>query len=180
MRRVAYDRFAITWVSQSSPANCRVVIFLRECDDQQGFLCIVLNSESLPDHSRSVSGSLPDHSRITPESLPSHSRVIFDWQPDFSASDRRDARCLDLACRRARDTGDGFPASTNRGRAPSSKRPRFRASSLRYAARDPMTTPTTRPPPSIDQVRSQFPALERRHNGSPVAYFDGPGGTQVP
>ena len=29
-------------------------------------------------------------------------------------------------------------------------------------------------------IRSQFPALERVHNGNPVAYFDGPGGTQVP
>src|SRR5215212_7143894 len=29
-------------------------------------------------------------------------------------------------------------------------------------------------------VRRQFPALERKHNGYPVAYFDGPGGTQVP
>lgn len=29
-------------------------------------------------------------------------------------------------------------------------------------------------------VRSQFPALERLHNGKPVAYFDAPGGTQVP
>jgi cysteine desulfurase family protein (TIGR01976 family) len=29
-------------------------------------------------------------------------------------------------------------------------------------------------------IRSQFPALERVHNGSLVAYFDGPGGTQVP
>lgn len=33
---------------------------------------------------------------------------------------------------------------------------------------------------SIDEIRSQFPALERMHNGHPVAYFDGPGGTQVP
>ncbi len=33
---------------------------------------------------------------------------------------------------------------------------------------------------SIDTVRSHFPALERIHNGFPVAYFDGPGGTQVP
>jgi cysteine desulfurase family protein (TIGR01976 family) len=30
------------------------------------------------------------------------------------------------------------------------------------------------------RARSQFPALERIHNGFPVAYFDGPGGTQVP
>ena len=29
-------------------------------------------------------------------------------------------------------------------------------------------------------VRPQFPALDRIHNGVPVAYFDGPGGTQVP
>jgi len=33
---------------------------------------------------------------------------------------------------------------------------------------------------SIDDIRSQFPALDRLHNGNPVAYFDGPGGTQVP
>ncbi|MDR3632371.1 MAG: cysteine desulfurase-like protein [Isosphaeraceae bacterium] len=33
---------------------------------------------------------------------------------------------------------------------------------------------------SVDEVRARFPALERRHNGQAVAYFDGPGGTQVP
>jgi cysteine desulfurase family protein (TIGR01976 family) len=33
---------------------------------------------------------------------------------------------------------------------------------------------------SIDEVRARFPALERRHDGAPVAYFDGPDGTQVP
>src|SRR5207253_790572 len=33
---------------------------------------------------------------------------------------------------------------------------------------------------SLAAVRSHFPALERTHNGYPVAYFDGPGGTQVP
>jgi cysteine desulfurase family protein (TIGR01976 family) len=33
---------------------------------------------------------------------------------------------------------------------------------------------------SVDEIRRQFPALERVHNGQPVAYFDGPGGTQVP
>jgi len=31
-----------------------------------------------------------------------------------------------------------------------------------------------------EQIRRHFPALERCHNGHPVAYFDGPGGTQVP
>jgi len=33
---------------------------------------------------------------------------------------------------------------------------------------------------STDRIRRQFPALQRRHGGHPVAYFDGPGGTQVP
>ena len=32
----------------------------------------------------------------------------------------------------------------------------------------------------VDAIRAHFPALERMHEGSPVAYFDGPGGTQVP
>jgi cysteine desulfurase family protein (TIGR01976 family) len=32
----------------------------------------------------------------------------------------------------------------------------------------------------VDAIRRSFPALERRHEGRPVAYFDGPGGTQVP
>ncbi len=32
----------------------------------------------------------------------------------------------------------------------------------------------------MTDVRSHFPALRRTHNGQPVAYFDGPGGTQVP
>ncbi len=33
---------------------------------------------------------------------------------------------------------------------------------------------------TVDEIRAHFPALERRHRGFPVAYFDGPGGTQVP
>lgn len=41
-------------------------------------------------------------------------------------------------------------------------------------------TAIPRTTPSPADIRSQFPALERRHGGLPVAYFDGPGGTQVP
>jgi len=38
-----------------------------------------------------------------------------------------------------------------------------------------------RPPVlSTETIRSQFPALERRIGNDPAAYFDGPGGTQVP
>src|SRR5438105_1682121 len=33
---------------------------------------------------------------------------------------------------------------------------------------------------SVEEIRRCFPALARTHNGYPVAYFDGPGGTQVP
>jgi cysteine desulfurase family protein (TIGR01976 family) len=39
-----------------------------------------------------------------------------------------------------------------------------------------MDTPAVR----IEDVRAHFPALDRKHAGYPVAYFDGPGGTQVP
>ena len=33
---------------------------------------------------------------------------------------------------------------------------------------------------SLARLRADFPALARVHEGQPVAYFDGPGGTQVP
>src|SRR5213595_149683 len=33
---------------------------------------------------------------------------------------------------------------------------------------------------STEEIRRYFPAFARSHNGYPVAYFDGPGGTQVP
>ena len=43
-------------------------------------------------------------------------------------------------------------------------------------ARDPNALGT----PTVDQIRRRFPAMERVHGGRSVAYFDGPGGTQVP
>jgi cysteine desulfurase family protein (TIGR01976 family) len=33
---------------------------------------------------------------------------------------------------------------------------------------------------ALEAIRADFPALARREQGHPVAYFDGPGGTQVP
>ncbi len=33
---------------------------------------------------------------------------------------------------------------------------------------------------SVEEIRRRFPALTRRLGGAPVAFFDGPGGTQVP
>lgn len=33
---------------------------------------------------------------------------------------------------------------------------------------------------SVEEIRRHFPALDREHQGLPIAYFDGPGGTQVP
>jgi cysteine desulfurase family protein (TIGR01976 family) len=32
----------------------------------------------------------------------------------------------------------------------------------------------------VDAIRRRFPALEQRHDGAPLIFFDGPGGTQVP
>ena len=49
------------------------------------------------------------------------------------------------------------------------------ASALRSAA-----PPSRGSFPSTAEIRSHFPALQRTHNGRPVAYFDGPGGTQTP
>jgi cysteine desulfurase family protein (TIGR01976 family) len=43
-----------------------------------------------------------------------------------------------------------------------------------------MNQSQTAQPLLIDDIRKQFPALARVHAGHPVAYFDGPGGTQVP
>jgi cysteine desulfurase family protein, VC1184 subfamily len=46
-----------------------------------------------------------------------------------------------------------------------------------------MSTTSTQPfteVSTVAEIRSHFPALERIHNGYLVAYFDGPGGTQVP
>lgn len=40
--------------------------------------------------------------------------------------------------------------------------------------------PVTGTFPSVTAIRAHFPALTRTHAGVPVAYFDGPGGTQVP
>lgn len=43
-------------------------------------------------------------------------------------------------------------------------------------ARDPAALAVA----SVDAIRRRFPALDRVHGGHAVAYFDGPGGTQVP
>jgi cysteine desulfurase family protein (TIGR01976 family) len=46
-----------------------------------------------------------------------------------------------------------------------------------------MSTPTPQSSASIlttEEIRNRFPSLTRRHNGYPVAYFDGAGGTQTP
>ncbi|MEO7082921.1 MAG: cysteine desulfurase-like protein [Gemmatimonadaceae bacterium] len=43
-----------------------------------------------------------------------------------------------------------------------------------------VTEPTATDVASVSGIRMQFPSMERTHNGFPVAYLDGPGGTQVP
>ena len=51
---------------------------------------------------------------------------------------------------------------------------------MRRGGRAPRYSEAMSTIPGVAEIRSHFPALERRHNGLPVAYFDGPGGTQVP
>ena len=41
-------------------------------------------------------------------------------------------------------------------------------------------SPAGAPLISLSEIRDRFPALQRQEGGHPVAYFDGPGGTQVP
>ncbi len=41
-------------------------------------------------------------------------------------------------------------------------------------------TPSTQRVASVQDIRSHFPALRRKHGSRPVAFLDGPGGTQVP
>jgi selenocysteine lyase/cysteine desulfurase len=43
-----------------------------------------------------------------------------------------------------------------------------------------MTTTQRSATASTAELRTAFPALDRRQSGQQVAYFDGPGGTQVP
>ncbi len=43
-----------------------------------------------------------------------------------------------------------------------------------------VVTPRAARAATVEEIRTHFPALERVHGGHPVAYFDGPGGTQVP
>jgi cysteine desulfurase family protein (TIGR01976 family) len=47
---------------------------------------------------------------------------------------------------------------------------------------DPLDSPPTARTSvlTVDDIRRCFPALQRRHRDEHVAYFDGPGGTQVP
>ena len=49
---------------------------------------------------------------------------------------------------------------------------------MSQTARTPISASAT--VASIEHIREQFPALGRKHRGHTVAYFDGPGGTQVP
>jgi len=48
------------------------------------------------------------------------------------------------------------------------------------AANSTVTIGRAKEPPTVAAIRACFPAFERRHGGQQAAYFDGPGGTQVP
>jgi cysteine desulfurase family protein (TIGR01976 family) len=50
----------------------------------------------------------------------------------------------------------------------------------RYCYTPGMSLSMSSAPASVDAIRAQFPALRRRQGADAIAYFDGPGGTQVP
>src|SRR5438552_4351952 len=66
-------------------------------------------------------------------------------------------------------------------RAPTNRAPNFfyYRTSMSVALKQ-TAAPSAATMMSIEEIRRCFPALARTHNGYPVAYFDGPGGTQVP
>src|SRR6185503_8052774 len=66
---------------------------------------------------------------------------------------------------------DAARRAVGRGRDPSA---------LAFMTTTAHTTTPRAAAKSVDDIRSEFPALQRLHRGVPVAYFDGPGGTQVP
>ena len=61
-------------------------------------------------------------------------------------------------------------------------RPRAFGEALRVVVDNGRVAIATFDPEHFDRywLNELFPSLERIHNGHPVAYFDGPGGTQVP
>src|SRR2546430_5506026 len=60
--------------------------------------------------------------------------------------------------------------------APRSRRSaRAGADTMALHERIPMTSPF-----DVDALRTEFPSLAVEQDGRPIAYFDGPGGTQVP
>src|SRR5438105_5761372 len=66
-------------------------------------------------------------------------------------------------------------------RAPTNRAPNFfyYRTSMSVALKQ-TAAPSAAAMMSTEEIRRRFPALARTHNGYPVAYFDGPGGTQVP
>src|SRR4029079_2995568 len=59
-------------------------------------------------------------------------------------------------------------------------RPGSRTPRARYTLPMTRTSTTAISVASVEAIRARFPALTRRYEELPVAYFDGPGGTQVP
>src|SRR6185437_844495 len=83
--------------------------------------------------------------------------------PAAPAHERALSRCAQSVRRRGRSRG-----SRPRDRAMGRRGDRVTNASLQTHVQ------------STDAIRQHFPALERRDGGRWVAYFDGPGGTQVP
>ena len=96
---------------------------------------------------------------------------------------RRGGRCR----ARARNRGGCSPPPPDARHRRSPGRPdRTTPRPGRFHARRPAIASGARPPPEVtmppfdvDALRARFPALALEHEGRPMAFFDGPGGTQV-
>ena len=114
------------------------------------------------------------------------------WRHDFDANL---CGCGNHAVAASLRRGANVPSSQSRHvdtapwlqrRRAIARRHKAVAAGLRRTERPRMSNVMTEPPSAeeaitpIEAIRAAFPALSRIHNGYPVAYFDGPGGTQVP
>src|SRR5262245_37857838 len=60
------------------------------------------------------------------------------------------------------------------------RKPMTLATQKPTSGRTNVTAADSAPATTLENIRAGFPALARKHRGVPIAYFDGPGGTQVP
>ena len=102
------------------------------------------------------------------------SRIGYTEEPRRS---RSSSSAAGLAARRPRR---GPVGPLVRPAAVSSRLSAAAGTTLRYARASRNSARSPMPAFDVDALRAEFPALARQHDGRPVVFLDGPGGTQVP